>query len=42
MTDEKKIKEVAVQLTNLAIVNFNDKSLTGEQRERNVIDFLAQ
>ena len=42
MENTAQIKDVAIQLTNLAIVNFNDKTLTGEQRERKVIDFLVK
>ena len=41
MTNEAKIKEVAIQLTNLAIVNYNDPTLTGEEREHKVCQFLA-
>lgn len=44
MTDAAKaakIKDVAVQLANVAIVNYNDKSLTGEEREHKVCQFLA-
>jgi len=41
MTDVAKVKEVATQLANVAIVNYNDKSLSGEEREHNVCEFLA-
>jgi len=41
MENEAKVKDIAIQLTNLAIVNYNDKTLTGEQREHKVCQFLA-
>lgn len=41
MTEQAKIKEVAIQLTNVAITNYNDKSISGEQRKKNVCMFLA-
>ena len=39
---KEEIKEVAVQLANVAIVNYNDQSLTGEEREHKVIEFLVK
>ena len=38
---ETEIKEIAVQLANVAIVNYNDKNLTGAERKANVCAFLA-
>lgn len=42
MTNKEQIKEVAMQLANVAIVNYNDQTLTGEEREHKVIEFLVK
>lgn len=42
MTTKEQVKEVAIQLANVAIVNYNDKTLSGEEREHNVIAFLTK
>ena len=42
MATQEQIKEVAVQLANVAIAAAVNEKLTGEEKERKVIEFLVK